>query len=156
MDWNGYRKHSSMLLFGLIILGFGVILAGWVINQQGESLQYPGHELTGSEQEVEEKFIQLTEDTDGSFIYMFESGCEQCQKMSEVFLPLAEQMDISIKALNVDKYPIGSEVVDVNEFPYITYFNDGWEIAYMEGEHPEEYYMDFFDHFKFGGGHDHS
>ncbi|MBY7142817.1 hypothetical protein KFZ56_07035 [Virgibacillus sp. NKC19-3] len=155
MDRKWYRKHLSKFLVSLITLGFGVVLIGWVISQQGESLQYPDHELTGSVQEVEEAFMQLTEDTDGSFIYMFEPGCEQCHSMSEVFLPLAQQMDVSIKALNVDKYPIGKEVADVHEFPYITYFNDGWEIAYMEGENPEEYYMEFFDHFRFGGGHDH-
>ncbi|MEI3609605.1 thioredoxin family protein [Pseudogracilibacillus sp. SO10305] len=79
-------------------------------------------------------------------VYYFSPTCSYCQKATPIVSPLAEDLDVDMKKLNLLEYD-KMKHYEIEGTPTLIHYENGEEVARIEGlpENAEEVYEDFFE-----------
>jgi len=84
------------------------------------------------------------EDGEDVTVYYFSPTCVFCQKTTPVVVPLAEELDVDLKKLNLLEFD-KMDYYDIEGTPTIIHYENGKEVARIVGEQPEEEFRSFFE-----------
>lgn len=91
---------------------------------------------------------QLDEKLDNSeevTVYFYSPTCIHCQRTTPVLVPVAEELDIDIKKLNLLEFKDKWDTYGIEGTPTIIHFENGEEVARISGEQQEEGLRSFFN-----------
>lgn len=95
---------------------------------------------------------QAISDRKDIFVYFYKSDCQYCQMTAPVIVPLAEELGIDLKLLNLLEFPTEWDKYNIQGVPHIAYFKDGEKDANaIEGailEDDKKYFIDWVNHHK--------
>ncbi len=79
--------------------------------------------------------------------FFYSPTCVYCQQTTPYLVPLAEEMNVDMVKLNLLEF--GEEAVPfaIESTPTLVYYEDGKEIARLEGQHKEADYEAFFNQY---------
>src|SRR5690625_1119133 len=86
------------------------------------------------------------EDGEDVTVYYFSPTCVFCQKTTPVVVPLAEELDVDLKKLNLLEFD-KMDYYDIEGTPTIIHYENGKEVARIVGEQPEEEFRSFFEQY---------
>ncbi|ADU31970.1 hypothetical protein [Evansella cellulosilytica] len=154
---KGKNKRNTIILscLGLVL---AASLLSYVVNADSsqtivEEYEVPEklqkYELSGTVDEVRAELIKLMANEMGEFIYIYEPGCDECDRMDAIVFPIAESEGITVNRLNIKKYEELAPLVDLDNIPtpVTVYYSGGWREGWITGNEDEKYYHDFIDHF---------
>lgn len=79
-------------------------------------------------------------------VYYFSPTCVYCQKTTPVVVPLAEELDVDLKKMNLLEFD-KMDYYDIEGTPTIIHYENGEEVARIVGEQPEEEFRSFFEQY---------
>ncbi|MDZ5607415.1 thioredoxin family protein [Bacillus pseudomycoides] len=129
---------KKMLIFGgIIIVLFAAILA--ITNMESKKKEsYYTNKISADEirKNNEEKKEQI--------IYFYQTGCVHCEKVSPIVVPMAKDMNIDMKIIDIlNDNPTWDEY-KIEGTPTIIHFKDGKEVSRIHGEKPKETFEKWF------------
>ena len=77
--------------------------------------------------------------------YFFSPECSHCKNYTPKMMPIAKELDIQVDQLNVLEYGEGFDTYAITATPTMIYFENGVEIARLEGDAPDETTRQFFN-----------
>jgi len=78
-------------------------------------------------------------------VYFYSPTCIHCQRTTPVLVPLAEEMGVDIKKMNLLEFEDEWDTYDIEGTPTLIHFSDGEEKDRMSGEQSEEEFRKFLD-----------
>ncbi|HHK5548824.1 MULTISPECIES: thioredoxin family protein [Bacillus] len=81
---------------------------------------------------------------DEKLVYFYQTNCSYCKKVSPIIIPMAKELDIDMKTLNLEKEPNGWNLFNIEGTPTIIHYKNGKEIDRIEGEYKEEEFKIWF------------
>src|SRR5699024_11448014 len=76
-------------------------------------------------------------------VYYYSPTCSYCQKTTPVVVPVAEEMGVDLKKMNLLEFD-KMDYYKVEGTPTIIHYEDGKEVARIVGEQPKENFEAFF------------
>lgn len=77
-------------------------------------------------------------------VYYFSPTCVHCQRTTPVVVPVAEDMDVDMKKMNLLEFD-KMDYYDIEGTPTIVHYEDGEEVDRIVGEQSEEDFKEFFE-----------
>ena len=77
--------------------------------------------------------------------YFFSPECSYCKSYTPKLMPIAEELDIRVDQLNVLEFDSAKGTYNITATPTLIYFENGAEVARIEGEAPDETTRQFFN-----------
>lgn len=77
-------------------------------------------------------------------VYYFSPTCVHCQRTTPVVVPVAEDMDVDMKKMNLLEFD-KMDYYDIEGTPTIVHYEDGEEVNRIVGEQSEEDFKEFFE-----------
>lgn len=77
--------------------------------------------------------------------YFFSPECSHCKNYTPKMMPIAKELNIQVDQLNVLEYGEGFDIYAITATPTMIYFENGKEIARLEGDAPDETTRQFFN-----------
>lgn len=77
-------------------------------------------------------------------VYYFSPTCVHCQRTTPVVVPIAEEMDVDMKKMNLLEFD-KMDYYDIEGTPTIVHYEDGEEVDRIVGEQSEEDFKEFFE-----------
>ncbi|WP_274308088.1 thioredoxin family protein [Solibacillus daqui] len=77
--------------------------------------------------------------------YFFSPECSHCKNYTPKMMPIAEELNIQIDQLNVLEYQDAWNTYNITATPTMIYFENGEEVARVEGDAPNETTRQFFN-----------
>ena len=77
--------------------------------------------------------------------YFFSPECVHCKNYTPKMMPIAEELGIQVDQLNVLEYEEAWDTYAINATPTMIYFENGQEVARIEGDAPDESTRQFFN-----------
>ncbi|BAC13120.1 thioredoxin family protein [Oceanobacillus iheyensis] len=90
---------------------------------------------------------QQIEDGESVTVYFYSPVCVYCQNTTPYLVPLAEDMDVDMKKLNLYEFDAAWGTFSVDSTPTLVHYEDGEEVARLIGQKPEEEYQAFFEEY---------
>ncbi|MDM5187211.1 thioredoxin family protein [Bacillus sp. DX4.1] len=118
---------KKMLIFGgIIIVLFVAIFA--VANMEKKTDYYTNKiSLADLRKNVEAKKDQT--------IYFYQTNCIHCQKMSPIVVPLAKDLNVDMKVIDIEKEPNAVwDEFKITGTPTIIHYKEGKEVSRIDGE----------------------
>ncbi|WP_248927116.1 thioredoxin family protein [Paenibacillus hamazuiensis] len=81
-------------------------------------------------------------------VYYFGSTCPHCKVTSPVLMPLAKEMNVSIKQFNLDEFKSGWDQYGIKGTPTLIYYKEGKEAKRLEGEQTSDTFKNFMESIK--------
>lgn len=81
---------------------------------------------------------------DEKLVYFYQTNCSYCKKVSPIIIPMAKELDIDMKTLNLEEEPNGWNLFNIEGTPTIIHYKNGKEIDRIEGEYKEEKFKIWF------------
>lgn len=81
---------------------------------------------------------------DEKLVYFYQTNCSYCKKVSPIIIPMAKELDIDMKTLNLEEEPNGWNLFNIEGTPTIIHYKNGKEIDRIEGEYKEEEFKIWF------------
>lgn len=79
------------------------------------------------------------------FIYFYQTDCSHCKAASPIVIPLAKEMKIDLKVVNLQNEPKSTwDELEVTGTPTVVHFKDGKEINRLKGAVNKEKYKQWF------------
>ncbi len=94
-----------------------------------------------------EDLLELVESGEPATVYFYSPDCIYCQQTTPYLVPLAEEMDIDMKKLNLLEFGEEAGPFGIRSTPTVIHYEGGKEVARLEGQYPEEQYEQFFNEF---------
>lgn len=89
--------------------------------------------------------LQLSlQDNKDMTVYFYKPNCPYCENVSPIIVPMAEKLNVDMKVLNLEKYPIGWDQFKVEGTPTLIHYKGGKEVSRIEGADEEENYKTWF------------
>ena len=85
------------------------------------------------------------ESGEGVVGYFFSPECSHCKNYTPKLMPIAEELDIQVDQLNILAFDSEWTTYNITATPTLIYFEDGKEIARLEGDAPNETTRQFFN-----------
>ena len=85
------------------------------------------------------------ESGDGVVGYFFSPECSHCKNYTPKLMPIADEMDIQVDQLNILEYTNEWDTYNITATPTLIYFENGEEVARLEGDAPDETTRQFFN-----------
>ncbi|MBY0599764.1 thioredoxin family protein [Bacillus bingmayongensis] len=129
---------KKMLIFGgIIIVLFAAILA--VTNMETNKKEsYYTNKISADE--IRKNNEEKKEQT----VYFYQTGCVHCEKVSPIVVPMAKDMNIDMKVIDIlNDNPTWDEY-KIEGTPTIIHFKDGKEVSRIHGEKPKETFEKWF------------
>lgn len=76
--------------------------------------------------------------------YFFSPLCQYCKEMTPVMMPIADEIDVDVKQLNVLEFERDAMTYQIEATPTMIYFENGEEVGRMVGGQPAENIREFF------------
>lgn len=77
--------------------------------------------------------------------YFFSPECSHCKNYTPKMMPIAKELDIQVDQLNVLEYENAWGTYAITVTPTMIYFENGQEVARLEGDAPDETTRQFFN-----------
>lgn len=77
-------------------------------------------------------------------VYFYQTDCIHCKRVSPVVIPMAKEMGIDLKVLNLQESPSGWDEFYIQGTPSIVVYDKGKELKRIEGEYSEEQFKEWF------------
>ena len=77
--------------------------------------------------------------------YFFSPECSHCKNYTPKMMPIAKELDIQVDQLNVLEYENSWGTYAITATPTMIYFENGQEVARLEGDAPDETTRQFFN-----------
>lgn len=78
------------------------------------------------------------------FVYFYQTDCLACKKTSPIVIPMAKEMNIDLKKLNLQEYATGWKEFEIKGTPTIIYFKNGKEEDRIFAKQSEETFRQWF------------
>ncbi|MBD8036477.1 MULTISPECIES: thioredoxin family protein [Solibacillus] len=85
------------------------------------------------------------ESGEGVVGYFFSPECSHCKNYTPKLMPIADEMDIQVDQLNILEYTNEWDTYNITATPTLIYFENGEEVARLEGDAPNETTRQFFN-----------
>ncbi|MDL4842772.1 thioredoxin family protein [Aquibacillus rhizosphaerae] len=76
-------------------------------------------------------------------VYFYSPTCVYCRNTTPIVVPLAEEMGIDLKKLNLLEFKVPE--YSIESTPTLIHFEDGEEVSRIVGQHPKENFEQFFN-----------
>lgn len=87
-----------------------------------------------------EKDLQEKEER---FVYFYQTDCVHCQSTSPILIPLAEELSMDLKQLNLQEEPIGWDKFRIQGTPTVVHYKDGQVVDLINGSQEKEVYHEW-------------
>ena len=77
--------------------------------------------------------------------YFFSPECAHCKNYTPKMMPIAEELEIQVDQLNILEYEFAKGTYNITATPTMIYFENGEEVARLEGDAPDETTRQFFN-----------
>lgn len=137
---------KKMLIFGgIIIVLFAAIFAVTQMEKKNASTDEKGYYSNKISLEDLNKNI---EDKKEQTIYFYQTSCVHCQKVSPVVVPLAKDLNVDMKVIDIENLNEPWDKYDIKGTPTIIHFKDGKEVSRISGEQSKEKFKEWFEQTK--------
>ena len=127
---------KKMLIFGgIIIVLFAAIFAVTQMEKKNASTDEKGYYSNKISLEDLNKNI---EDKKEQTIYFYQTYCVHCQKVSPIVVPLAKDLNVDMKVIDIENLNEPWDKYDIKGTPTIIHFKDGKEVSRISGEQPKD------------------
>lgn len=80
-------------------------------------------------------------------VYFYSPTCVYCQQTTPYLVPLTEDMNVDMVKLNLLEFGEEAAPFAIQSTPTLVHYEDGKEIARLEGQQEEEVYEEFFNQY---------
>ncbi|PFE06477.1 thiol reductase thioredoxin [Bacillus cereus] len=133
---------KKMLIFGgIIIVLFAAIAAVTQMESGSKEKQeknYYTNKTTSSD--IRKNNEEKKEQT----VYFYQTGCHYCEKVSPIVVPMAKDMNIDMKVINISNDEKSWDDYKIEGTPTIIHFKDGQEVNRIKGEQPKDAFEQWF------------
>ncbi|HEK9101793.1 TPA: thioredoxin family protein [Bacillus pseudomycoides] len=133
---------KKMLIFGgIIIVLFAAIFAITQMeskNKEEQGKNYYTNKITSSD--IRKNNEEKKEQT----VYFYQTGCQYCEKVSPIVVPMAKDMNIDMKVIDILNDNSTWDDYKIEGTPTIIHFKDGKEVSRIHGEKPKETFEKWF------------
>ncbi|MFC5464754.1 thioredoxin family protein [Lederbergia graminis] len=91
-----------------------------------------------------EELDKKLKDKEDVTVYFFSPICPYCVQTTPVINPVAEDFDIDLVQYNLLEFEKGFQQFNIKYTPTVIHFENGKEVARIEGGHPAENFKEFF------------
>ena len=71
-------------------------------------------------------------------VYFYQTSCVHCQKLSPVLVPMAKDLNVDMKVMDIEKLDAPWDEYKIQGTPTIIHFKDGKEVSRISGEQPKD------------------
>ncbi|MCP3033247.1 thioredoxin family protein [Halobacillus sp. A1] len=150
---------KKMIIFGTVLVVLLVVLA-FVVNYQNSQKT---EENPYGKDDLEQSTIDQLDDPDYQnqivpdeleeeissgepvTVYFYDPECVHCQNTTPVLVPLAQDMNVDMKKMNLREFGTEGTKYQIQSTPTLVHFEDGEEQARIVGENPEGEFESFFE-----------
>lgn len=138
---------KKMLIFGGIIIAlFVAIFAVTQMekkNATSQKIDNPTESKTNgpdyytnkiSLSDLQKNLKEKKEET----VYFYQTSCVHCQKLSPVLVPMAKDLNVDMKVMDIEKLDAPWDEYKIQGTPTIIHFKDGKEVSRISGEQPKD------------------
>ena len=94
-----------------------------------------------------DELLDLVESGEPITVYFYSPDCIYCTQTTPYLVPLAEEMNVDMKKLNLLEFYQEAGPFQINSTPTLIHYENGEEVARLEGQYPEEQYEEFFNEY---------
>ncbi|MGP4106605.1 thioredoxin family protein [Virgibacillus sp. L01] len=84
-------------------------------------------------------------------VYFYDPTCPHCKRTTPILAPLAEEMGVDMKKLNVLEFEAAWNNYSIQSTPTLVHFEDGKEVDRVNGSQSEEIFRAFFNEYAVDG-----
>lgn len=144
---------KKMLIFAaILIVLFGAIA---LVNQSETTEGVSDNQLSSEEQKKQESYYtnkissdelgkQLDAKTDAT-VYFYQTSCTHCMKVSPIVVPLAKELGVDMKVLDLQTDQNGWDAFHIEGTPTIVRYKEGKEVSRIVGEQSEDAFKKWFE-----------
>lgn len=153
-------RNKMVLILGAFIVLFGALY--FVTSYKNNQAVNEGNNPYGKDRLQQETIDQLDDplyqnqitpeklnerlDAEESVtVYFYSPTCSHCQKATPVLVPVAEDLDIDLKKVNLLEFDDQWQTYGIEGVPAVVHYENGVEVDRISGEQPEEVFKDFFN-----------
>ncbi|MED2185021.1 thioredoxin family protein [Bacillus wiedmannii] len=138
---------KKMLIFGGIIIAlFAAIFAVTQMEEKNATSQKIDNttdsETNGPDyytnkislSDLQKNLKEKKEET----VYFYQTSCVHCQKLSPVVVPMAKDLNVDMKVMDIEKLDAPWDEYKIKGTPTIIHFKDGKEVSRISGEQPKD------------------
>lgn len=78
-------------------------------------------------------------------VYFYSPTCVHCQNTTPVLVPVAEDLDVDVKKLNLLEFEDDWDTYQIEGTPTLVHYKDGEEVTRIDGERSEDEFTAFFN-----------
>ncbi|CAM4087488.1 MULTISPECIES: thioredoxin family protein [Bacillus cereus group] len=148
---------KKMLIFGGIIIAlFAAIFAVTQMEEKNATSQKIDNatdsKTTGPDyytnkislSDLQKNLKEKKEET----VYFYQTSCVHCQKLSPVVVPMAKDLNVDMKVMDIEKIDAPWDDYKIKGTPTIIHFKDGKEVSRISGEQPKEKLQEWLEQTK--------
>ena len=94
-----------------------------------------------------DELIENVNNGEATTVYFYSPTCIYCQQTTPYLVPLTEEMNVDMKKLNLLEFGQEAAPFAIQSTPTLVHFEDGEEVARLEGQYKEEQYEEFFNQY---------
>ena len=98
-------------------------------------------------QVLPDDLLEQVNSGESTTVYFYSPTCSFCQQTTPYLVPLSEDMDVDLKKLNLLEFGSEAGPFAIQSTPTVVHYENGEEIARLEGQHQEEQYESFFNQY---------
>ncbi len=144
---------KKMLIFAaILIVLFGAIA---FVNRAETTQGISDNELSAEEQKKQETYYtnkissselgkQLDAKNDAT-VYFYQTSCTHCMKVSPIVVPLAKELGVDMKVLDLQTDENGWDAFSIEGTPTIVRYKEGKEVSRIVGEQSETDFKKWFE-----------
>ncbi|EJR54492.1 thioredoxin family protein [Bacillus toyonensis] len=139
---------KKMLIFGGIIIAlFAAIFAVTQMEEKNASTSQKIDNATGSQTDGSDYYtnkISLSDlqknlkEKKEETVYFYQTSCVHCQKLSPVVVPMAKDLNVDMKVMDIEKLDAPWDEYKIQGTPTIIHFKDGKEVSRISGEQSKD------------------
>ncbi|MCM3738081.1 thioredoxin family protein [Bacillus cytotoxicus] len=126
---------KKMFLFGGIVITLLIVIFSVSNMENKEETKTDYYTNKISPEDIRKNIQEKKEQT----IYFYKTGCSHCQRVSPIIVPMAKDMNIDMKVIDLENEPDAVwDEFKITGTPAIVHFKDGKEVSRIEGEQPKD------------------
>lgn len=98
-----------------------------------------------------DELAQKLENGKDAVIYFYSPTCSHCQRTTPILVPLAEDMGVKLKKVNLLEFEDAWGRFGIQSTPTVVYYENGKEVDRVNGAQSEEMYRAFFNEYVMDG-----
>lgn len=94
-----------------------------------------------------EALNEKVENGESVTVYYYSPTCVYCKATTPYLVPLTEEMGVDMVKLNLLEFPAEGNQFGIRSTPTLVHYEDGKEVARLEGQQEKEVYAAFFEEY---------